>query len=1082
MSSKSDLDPNAASKGDQDPTQSSKDDSSPTLSSKPYSSPSNIRKDASDPAEDISATHDDVRPENGESQGSGKTNMVDETGQGRRDRGGGSGIPDGGAGSAESDPPDGGGEQSSRPKSKRQTQPTEKALDYTISMRTKSLNSCISKYRKSVAQAETTIADSNSVESLRECHDILEWALDEVSAAHINFGLVCYGPDYNQISVKVDQIEVSHLNLLGRITDKILDIELEERSQRSSRSRSSHRSSWSRNSHNSHISARSNRSHKSTSEKMVEAAVDLAALQMEQAFIEVEANQRAELEKIQLKKRVKVVHARLAVLSESLEENESNSPARQLDATAAPFVPASTMTTKVTTSSVPMVTSQVPKTNLKQPVYIAPPSSHHLTDSLKANFDDLALRLTDQVNLSRYPAPEPGIFSGEAMQYPGWKLGFDVLVDQKSIVEAEKLFYLKRYLSGSAREVVEDYLLIPTGESYRAARQLLEERYGDPCSVANAFRDRLENWPNVPARDGIALRKLSDFLQQCLLAMSTNPSLNILCDERENKKILMKLPDWFNSRWVRIVSDWRLRTGQFPLFREFARAVAKEAKIACDPSASLQALVRAPKNGIQSGKPDKAPRLQGLALATGAAENKVATTQSKPPWCSLCCKNVHQLEECKAYLDKPYDERRQFIIHNNLCFGCLRKGHRSKECRSKKTCKTCNRKHPTSLHTDTPPTPRPDNTSTDVNTEAKETVSGNSYRGSTLGASNKTSTIVPVLVSHESDPDNEQLVYAMLDSQSDTSFVLEDTRRALNAEGTPVDLLLSTMTSTAKSVPCIRVMGLRVRGFNSNIKIMLPAAYSRQVMPTNQDHIPTPDLVDRWPHLHNIKNELSPLLDVKVGFLIGCDCPQALVPRDVVPHPTNNGPFGQRTDLGWSVVGVVTPEAHDDDAIGLSHRIFAREISCPQDDTQSEIIINTTIQEAKVPTPMDVLYMMNLDFVEHDGPLGGECYSQDNIKFLRMMEDNILTCADGHYEMPLPLNPSRVPQFSNRENALLRLKSLERRFDKDPKYKESYVANMNDLLQNGYAEPPGPSPGQAWYLPHHGVQHARKPGKLKTGV
>ena len=40
---------------------------------------------------------------------------------------------------------------------------------------------------------------------------------------------------------------------------------------------------------------------------------------------------------------------------------------------------------------------------------------------------------------------------------------------------------------------------------------------------------------------------------------------------------------------------------------------------------------------------------------------------------------------------------------------------------------------------------------------------------------------------------------------------------------------------------------------------------------------------------------------------------------------------------------------------------------------------------------------------------------------------------------------------------------------------------MNDLLIKGYAKRSGMSPmGKIWYIPHHGVYHTNKPGKIRV--
>ena len=76
----------------------------------------------------------------------------------------------------------------------------------------------------------------------------------------------------------------------------------------------------------------------------------------------------------------------------------------------------------------------------------------------------------------------------------------------------------------------------------------------------------------------------------------------------------------------------------------------------------------------------------------------------------------------------------------------------------------------------------------------------------------------------------------------------------------------------------------------------------------------------KWPHLQGIADELKPFSDCEVGLLIGYNCAHALVPRDVIA-PIDNGPFGQCTDLGWGIVGIVEPDLIGKylDSIGHSH-------------------------------------------------------------------------------------------------------------------------------------------------------------------
>jgi hypothetical protein len=51
------------------------------------------------------------------------------------------------------------------------------------------------------------------------------------------------------------------------------------------------------------------------------------------------------------------------------------------------------------------------------------------------------------------------------------------------------------------------------------------------------------------------------------------------------------------------------------------------------------------------------------------------------------------------------------------------------------------------------------------------------------------SMVVPVYLSHCDSPDNERLVYALLDTQSDTTFILDRTYDALGMSGVGLNWL-----------------------------------------------------------------------------------------------------------------------------------------------------------------------------------------------------------------------------------------------------------------------------------------------------
>ena len=200
----------------------------------------------------------------------------------------------------------------------------------------------------------------------------------------------------------------------------------------------------------------------------------------------------------------------------------------------------------------------------------------------------------------------------------------------------------------------------------------------------------------------------------------------------------------------------------------------------------------------------------------------------------------------------PVDEKKAFIIENRLCFKCLNVGHISKNCGTTPTCDRCQRRHLTCLYydNDRANSVRKHEEATEETTEncsqpytnVKSTVSFTVLSG----CSTTTSTVVPVWVSSLSQPQIEVLVYALLDTQSDSTFVTQETSDRLHADTQPVRLKLTTMTARDSVINCQRVTGLRVRGFASDASILLPPAYTRDFIPVEEAHIPTNETAKQW--------------------------------------------------------------------------------------------------------------------------------------------------------------------------------------------------------------------------------------------
>jgi len=93
--------------------------------------------------------------------------------------------------------------------------------------------------------------------------------------------------------------------------------------------------------------------------------------------------------------------------------------------------------------------------------------------------------------------------------------------------------------------------------------------------------------------------------------------------------------------------------------------------------------------------------------------------------------------------------------------------------------------------------------------------------------------------------------------------------------------------------------------------------------------------------------------------------------------------------------------------------------------------------------------------------------------------------SESHYEILLPFRHQNINLPNNCEQAFKRLLWQRKKMIQNEKYLNDYVAFINDMFKKGYTEKvPEESlrtdPNNAWYIPHHGVYHPKKPEKTRV--
>lgn len=676
--------------------------------------------------------------------------------------------------------------------------------------------------------------------------------------------------------------------------------------------------------------------------------------------------------------------------------------------------------------------------------------------------DGLAQRLTMREQL---PTMLPEMFSGNILQYPSWQRTFEGVIEQNCTSLNQKLFYLSKCTSGEARHAIEGYLALNSEEGYQKARNLLRRRYGDKYLLARECTEKIINWPHIKTGDGKAMRELSDFLLQCLSIMESTQNLQCLDSEHEIDKILEKLPRYVVEKWSRIVDDWlNVKTGEqrYPSYQCFCNFLEKEARIACNSVTTRLIGRQTARSQLNKGQRN----FRSFSTTTnedGANITAMNTSLKEADRVSICylCDQPHDLEECREFNHKTLQERRDFLMKRGLCFACLAGYHLARDCKNKRNCRKCNGPHPTTMHNDN----YRRNNRSQANDRSDDVRVTSTLHTKMLDPNLRLSSmIVPVKLQHDTAPGKCITVYALLDEQSNSTFISRDTLNKLNVEGTPVQIRLGTMTGE-DIISTQLIHGMSVSAFSPElpqISIKLPGAYVRDI-PTDKSMIPSQESARMWPHLKRIANMIYDLKDeVEIGLLIGLDCPRALKPQEVIPG--NDGdPWAVRTSIGWGIIGIVSSPNQLN--------------NYPADQPRS-LVFRTQVREI---SPMTVYGMFDRDFSDYNS--SDEHRSVEDGIFLNKVSNGIKRTNDGHFIMPLP-QKGNVTLKNNKELAIKRLSALQKRLNRDKHYRDDYKNFMDEMINNGYAEiVPNDElhldDGRVWYLPHHGVYHPKKPRKIR---
>jgi hypothetical protein len=258
-------------------------------------------------------------------------------------------------------------------------------------------------------------------------------------------------------------------------------------------------------------------------------------------------------------------------------------------------------------------------------------------------------------------------FNGNYTDWTPFYESFRSLIHENNNLEKiQKLHYLRSCLGAEARRTIDT--LAVSADSYDTAWRLLKERLIVQHHIHGLF-----NLPQITKPSPSSLRDLTDKLNAHLESLKSQ-NLEV---EKWDAMIIYLIASKFVTQTK---GEW-------------------ETKLTSNELPSLQ--------DMKSFLIQKCQTLESIEFATSSTPQYVHTTKPKPTEApkrfntasSLCikCKESHFLHQCPEFLQLNPNARYDDVRNFKLCVNCLKGGHDAKACQSR-ACKTCGKRHHTTLH------------------------------------------------------------------------------------------------------------------------------------------------------------------------------------------------------------------------------------------------------------------------------------------------------------------------------------------------------------------------------------------------
>ncbi len=638
------------------------------------------------------------------------------------------------------------------------------------------------------------------------------------------------------------------------------------------------------------------------------------------------------------------------------------------------------------------------------------------------------------------------VFEGDKDDFFAFRASFTQL-EKKGVFDNDDLLsFLLSHVKGEAQRGLRG--ILPGSGQYEKAWEILTIRYGNKTRINNNNLDAIRKHAPVSPNNLMQLRSFIDTVSAFIESMRSANRINELHSGLLIADLLQKLPRNVVYQWNKLVARKQVEE----TLLEFKDYLITEEKVwEADPTCSHASALDNNARKHDNKKRD--------ARGGNSSDRYTGVTVTHPSTnCVLHPDKGHTTVQCRSFVNKNVLERLKICKKLGLCFLCLCKGHMTKNCHTNTKCGYCGKNHHELLHAGETST----QAATNEDRKSSNTVYKTTDTASSFSAVRSHRTLLGILPVEVLGPKENIVINAFIDYGSNTTMINLDLAKKIGLLPAEVSIesieIVGVHGVGIRKAACIKTVQLRAINDKQGQELKATTVLAVDGFSGPSQQLNWESVEKIFPEVH--KYGLTNVTAEPAQMIIGTDNMHLILYDHFIRPVRGDNPVLVGTTLGYVLLGQL-----------------------PAEKTQAVVYRNEVKMDIKLSRQVEDYFLMeNLGVDSHKTSKLLSLEDQRALKIIasgtRRIEDEKAFIS----AMPWKCESPHLPD--NRETAVQRLHSLEKKLSKQPALYIKYREAISDDIRKGYIrelteeEDKVPSPVK-WFLPHWNVVHKKKADKFR---